>query len=209
MKTYQLLLALGFLLGCVSAGYGMATEQIGPDKDQRHPTVEQPGWPAGMIKMLGHDSRVYSIWVNGNENFYFKAAPDEIGQLIKLYSTTRLRDHIVIVKTGTQEVGTFKGNKIEYNVNLHYLGGIALAMTRRNATAETLNPHSRSTSMPTPTRPFRSSLPFRATSSSTAKLQVGRRTARRPNRIAGSGTRKWSSTTRNRPPTLRMACQPQ
>ena len=45
------------------SGYGLATEQIGPDKDQRHPTFEQPGEPAGMIEILRHDSRVYSIWV--------------------------------------------------------------------------------------------------------------------------------------------------
>ena len=79
MKTYHLLLAMGVLLSSASATFGMATERIGPDKDQRFPTVAQPGWPAGMINILGHDSRVYSIDVNGNENFYFKANPGEIG----------------------------------------------------------------------------------------------------------------------------------
>jgi len=128
------------LLSCARSGYGMATEQIGPDKDQRHPTVEQPGWPAGMIEILRHDSRVYSIWVNGNENFYFKATPGEIGELIKLYSETRLRDHVVIFKKEKKEVRTFKRDRIDYNVNFHFLGGIALAMTRRNGEAETYEP---------------------------------------------------------------------
>ena len=113
MKTFHLLLAMTALLICAQAGYGMATERIGPDKDQRHPTVGQPGWPAGMIKILGHDSRVYSIWVNGNENFYFEASPDEISELIKLYSKARLRDHVVTIKKGEKEVGTFKGDKID------------------------------------------------------------------------------------------------
>jgi len=128
------------VLSCAQSGYGMATEQIGPDKDRRHPTVEQPGWPAGMIEILRHDSRVYSIWVNGNENFYFKATPGEIGELIKLYSQTRLRDHVVIIETEKKEVRTFKRDKIDYNVNFHFLGGIALAMTRRNGGAETCEP---------------------------------------------------------------------
>ena len=46
----------------------------------------------------------------------------------------------MIVKTGNKEVSTFEGNKIAYNVNLHYLGGIALFMTRRKGEAETFEP---------------------------------------------------------------------
>jgi hypothetical protein len=77
------------LLNCAQAGYGMGSEHFGP-VDYRT-AVEQPGQPPGLFGILGHDSRVYSKWVNGNENFYFKATLDEIGQLIKLYSETRPR----------------------------------------------------------------------------------------------------------------------
>jgi hypothetical protein len=140
MKIYRLILAATVLVSCERDGYGLATERIGPDKDQRHPTVEQPGWPAGMIKILGHDSRVYSIWVNGNENFYFKAARHEIGELIKLYSATRLRDHVMTIKQRKKEVRTFQGNKIDYNVNFHFLGGIVLGVMRRKGEAETYEP---------------------------------------------------------------------
>ncbi|MBN2473828.1 MAG: hypothetical protein JXB62_04430 [Pirellulales bacterium] len=118
----------------------MATERLGPDKDQPHPTVEQPGWPAGMIGILGHDSRVYSIWVNGNENFYFQTTPGQIGELITLYSRIRLRDHVVTIKQQKKEVRTFKGDKIDYNVNFHFLGGIALGGMRRKGNAETYEP---------------------------------------------------------------------
>jgi len=140
MRTYQLLPALLILHCFAHTGHGMATEEIGPDKDRRHPTVEQPGWPAGMVEIVRHNSRVYSIWVNGNEDFYFQATPDEIGQLITRYSKTRLRDHIVTIKKQTNEVKTFKGDKINYNVNFHFLGGIAQAMTRTNGEAETYEP---------------------------------------------------------------------
>ncbi len=134
MRMYQLFLAITLLLS------GMAFEQIGPDKDQPHPTVEQPGWPARMVGILKHDSRVYSIWVNGNENYYFKARPDEIGELIKLYSESRVRDHVVTIKQQKNEVRTFKEDKIDYNVNFHFLGGIALGLTRREGKAETYDP---------------------------------------------------------------------
>ena len=140
MKTYQLLAAVLVLLGCARSGYGLAEERIGPDRDQSFPTVQQPGWPAGMIEIVRHDSRVYSMWCNGNDNFYFKAAPDQIGQLVNLYCATRLRDHVIIIKKGKGEARTFHGDKIDYNVNLNYLGGIALFMTREKGEAETYEP---------------------------------------------------------------------
>jgi hypothetical protein len=140
MRAYQLFPAVLILLSCGRTGHAAATEEIGPDKDRSHPTVEQPGWPAGMVEIVRHDSRVYSIWVNGNEDFYFQATPGHIGELIKLYSQTRLRDHVVCVKKAKDKVTTFQRDEIGYNVNLHYLGGIALAMTRRDGGAETYEP---------------------------------------------------------------------
>jgi hypothetical protein len=139
MRTCRLFVAL-LLLSCARFGYGMATEQIGPDKDRRIPTAEQPGWPARMIEILRHDSRVYSIWVNGNENFYFKATPDQIAELINRYSETRLRDHVLIIKNEKKEIRTFNGDKVDYSVNFHFLGGIALAVTREKGDAETYEP---------------------------------------------------------------------
>ena len=81
------------ILSGTRVSYGLATEQVGPDSAQRHPTTAQPGWPSGMIKLLRRESRVYSIWANGNENFYFNASLDEINALIRLFSQTRMRDH--------------------------------------------------------------------------------------------------------------------
>jgi hypothetical protein len=140
MRTYQLLPAVFVLLSCVRPGYGMAEERIGPDKEQSFPTVQQPGWPAGMIEIVRHDSRVYSLWCNGNENFYFKATPDQIGQLVKLYCAARLRDHVIIIKNQKREIKTFSGGKVDYNVDFHFLGGIALFMTQRKGEAETFEP---------------------------------------------------------------------
>jgi hypothetical protein len=140
MRTCQLFAAVLVLLSCVRSGFGMSEERIGPDNDQRFPTVQQPGWPAGMIEIVRHDSRVYSRWCNGNEDFYFKATPDQVGQLVKLYCATHLRDHVIIIKNERREVKTFSGGNVDYNLDLHFLGGIALFMTRRKGEAETYEP---------------------------------------------------------------------
>jgi hypothetical protein len=140
MKTKHLLLAATILFVVPRAGYGAAIEEIGPVKVTRRPVFEPPEWPSGTARILEHDSRVYSIWVNGNENFYFKAAPDEINELIQLYSAIRVRDHVVNIKQSKKDVRTFKGDKIEYNVKLHVLGGIALGRARRGGAPETHDP---------------------------------------------------------------------
>ena len=70
----------------VDRALGLAQETIGPDSTRSHPTVEQGGWPAGIVKLLRHEGPVYSIWVNGNEDVYFEASPGEVQELVTLFS---------------------------------------------------------------------------------------------------------------------------
>jgi len=119
MRTYRLLPAVLVLLGCARPGYGMSMEQVGP-----------PGVPpARVVEVPQHESRVYYLDAhNGDVHFYFKATPGHIGELIKLHSATRLRDHVVIISSQKTEDRTFHGDKVDYNVDFHCLDGIALSM---------------------------------------------------------------------------------
>jgi hypothetical protein len=140
-RLRAIVMASGVLLGILGLCgivHGLATEQIGPDAD--HPTVAQPGWPKGIEEILRHPSRVYSVWCNGNENFYFKAAPGQINELLALFSKARLRDHEVRIETGKPSVKSFNNQVFEYNVSLPILDGIALFMTRGENNEDTLEP---------------------------------------------------------------------
>ena len=95
-KTHVILIWLTILSIHVVC-YGLAMERIGPDIDNKHPTVAQPDWSKGIVEVLRHRSRVYSRWVNGNDNFYFNATPNEINELLVLFSKARMRDHEVII----------------------------------------------------------------------------------------------------------------
>ena len=114
------------IFGLASAVYGMATEQIGPDRDQ--PTVAQPDWPRKIENVPRHGSRVYSIWVNGNENFYFHANLAQANELLALFSKARLRDHEVWIKRGPKQVESFGKQAIAYNAHLQVVAGLARLM---------------------------------------------------------------------------------
>ena len=142
MKKFSVFLAVLGVLGLYEICYGMATEQVGPDSANRHPTVAQPDWPKGIVEIPRHPSRVYSIWVNGNENFYFKADPSQINELLVLFSKARMRDHEVNIKPakGKRKVKTFKKDPVDYNVNLQIIGGLVLVSYRRGDKVDTFEP---------------------------------------------------------------------
>lgn len=140
MRMYRALIILWAMLGCIRGSYGMAEEQVGPDSAQTNPVVAQPGWPVGIVELVRHQSRVYTIWVNGNENFYFMASPESINDLIRLFSQMRLRDHELWITQGEGHINTFSGQRISYDVNLHVLGGIVRAVAGREQSPDTLEP---------------------------------------------------------------------
>jgi hypothetical protein len=125
------------LLACGRA-YGMATEQIGPDSVIGHPTFPQPDWPKGIVEIPRHESRVYSIWVNGNETFYFKATPEDVNPLVALFSKARMRDHEVVIATSPKPVKTFTDLTVDYNVSLQIVAGIALFAAREGLSTSDL-----------------------------------------------------------------------
>jgi hypothetical protein len=129
MKKHIAIIAAVGILGLCRSSYGMATEQIGPDT--RHPTVSQQDWPKGIVGIPRHLSRVYSIWVNGNENFYFKCKVDEINEILAIFAKTRMRDHVVRIEPGVGKVSTFGKEEIEYNVQLQIVAGIVLSFREK------------------------------------------------------------------------------
>lgn len=129
-KTVIALMCLFVLLASATA-FGAATEQIGPDSALGHPPGIHPDWPAGVTAISALASRVYSINVNGNENIYFKATPEDVNEIVALFSKARLRDHEVVITAERRPVKSFRGSDpIEYNVSLQIVAGLVLFMVR-------------------------------------------------------------------------------
>lgn len=112
-------------------------EHIGPAPK----AFMQPGWPAGLAPLLRHESRVYSRWVNGNNDFYFDADLPQLKQLINNYAAMRLRDHSVYLRQGTPVTKSLKDQAFSYTAHLKLLEGIALWHVRTTSDdAVTLEP---------------------------------------------------------------------
>ncbi len=139
MRKRDLFVAILWASGCAGVSYGMATAEIGPDSVRGHPTTSQPDWPVGLVELPRHESRVYSFWENGGERFYFKASPNQMNELILLFSKMRTRDHELWIKDRTQQ-NKLVGNSINYNVALDHIGGIARYSVRQLDKASTYEP---------------------------------------------------------------------
>lgn len=136
MKILQLLVVPLAFVALTKVGYGLGMEHFGPvDGDKSH--ARQSDWPHGMVDIVGHKSRMYSRWVNGSENFHFKATSEEMGELIHLYSEARLREHILTIKDGKGAARTFDGEQIDCNVSYFFSGGIT-RFAARHRTKEAL-----------------------------------------------------------------------
>lgn len=126
-KHIIVIVAIG-ILGLGENSFGLAFEHIGPVTGW--PVVPQPDWPKGIEGIPAHLSRVYSIDVNGNVNFYFKCKVDEINELLAIFARSRMRDHVVRIEPDIKTVSTFSKEEIEYNVRLQIVAGIVLFVVR-------------------------------------------------------------------------------
>jgi hypothetical protein len=126
MKKQIAIITLAGILGLCPSSYGLTTEWIGPST--RHPAAARPDWPAGIIEIPKHLSRVYSTHGGfGKDDFYFKATVGQINELLTLFSKARMRDYIVRIEPGFKKATTFFSKReIEYNVQLEIVWGIAL-----------------------------------------------------------------------------------
>lgn len=140
MKWYILLLATTFLLIFSLNSFGRATEEIGPLDDRSPAAGDQPGRPTGTAALLGHQSRVYSRWVNFNENFYYDADADAINELIRLFSALRIRDHEMWIKEGSPVTHSFAGKEFIFNVDFNFVGGSARYRMERDNHPDTFDP---------------------------------------------------------------------
>jgi len=74
-------------------------------------------------------NRVYQIWVNGCENFYYEGRTEDLNDCLKKFADVPADVREVVIRPGPAEVKTFKGARIPYDWELIIVGGISKFLT--------------------------------------------------------------------------------
>ena len=126
MKTTIGILSVVLLVVCfTSQVWALGTEDFG-DK----PISEQNylDWP-GIMPLLNSQAWVYHSWVNGGEQFYYRADAKSFNDALKKFVAVKTEAHEVLLRPGPGVATSFSGKKIPYNWNLHIVGGISKHLT--------------------------------------------------------------------------------
>jgi hypothetical protein len=126
-KLFRVLaLAVLLLAASHSPAHALAEETFGnaPLSDANY-----KDWP-GLMPVLNHESRVYSVWVNGHETFYFSGNTASLhSELLRLAAASDLKAEVVF-RPGPKKVSSFQGEKsFDYDWDVDINGGIARHLT--------------------------------------------------------------------------------
>ncbi len=91
-------------------------------------------WP-GIVKVANDPYRVYRVWTNGNEDFWFHGDANAINAGLENYWRAELERYQIVLLPGPGQTVTYNGMTVVSNYRLHIVGGIAKAYHEREAKA--------------------------------------------------------------------------
>jgi hypothetical protein len=114
-----LLLASSF---APATSFALGTEEFG---DEELSSANYTEWP-GLFELASDKTRVYSNWVNGHENFYFKGNTDQLNEALKEFAAIKIDKHEVLIRPGPGKAHSFNSERIlDCNWNVEVYGGIS------------------------------------------------------------------------------------
>ena len=102
--------------------FALAEEEIG---NKPLNALNYANWK-GIMPLVNDKARVYQIWVNGNENFYYKGTTKPLNATLSAFAKVEVKNHVVVLRPGPIERRAI-GDKtpIQFNWELHVISGIA------------------------------------------------------------------------------------
>ncbi|HEV3204839.1 MAG TPA: HEAT repeat domain-containing protein [Gemmataceae bacterium] len=105
----------------------LGTETFGND-----PAVKQPEWAEGIVDVVNLKSRVYSQWVNGNENFFYRGNAQALNEALQKYAAVQADVRQLILMPGAGKTQSFGRKPVDFDWQLHVPSGIYKAVAKRN-----------------------------------------------------------------------------
>ncbi len=112
------------ILGQLSAQkvFALATDEIG---NAPMSELNYTNWN-GIVTLVNDKARVYQVWVNGNESFYYKGTTKPLNAALAAFAKVEVKNHVVVLRPGPVERRAIRDKTlIQFNWELHVIGGIA------------------------------------------------------------------------------------
>src|SRR5262249_23940339 len=119
MKVTGITVVAAALLVFPTSVLALCEERFG-----KAPVVKQPEWAEGVLDVANLQCRVYSQWVNGNENFFFKGDARALNEALKKYAAVKADERQLILLPGRGNARSFGGKDVEFVWKLHVPSGI-------------------------------------------------------------------------------------
>jgi hypothetical protein len=124
MKVVAVIAAVALVLALPAAALALGMETFG-----NAPAVKQPEWAAGVLDVVNLKSRVYSQWVNGNENFFYRGDAVALNEALRKFAAVKDDTRRLILLPGPGKAQTFGGKPVACDWRLHVPSGIYRAVT--------------------------------------------------------------------------------
>jgi len=130
--------AVSVCIVVVPLSWGLGQETFG---DEPLFAENYSDWP-GLIHVLNQPDRLYSTWVNGNEDFYYSGDIEAFNAALRKFAEADLEVHELVLRPGPGVVASWHGNReIEFSWHVNVRGGIAKHLSTEDKGDLVWNPH--------------------------------------------------------------------
>jgi len=126
MKTVTGTTAVALLLALPATAFALAEERFG-----NAPATNQPDWAVGVVGVVNLKTRVYSYWVNGNENFFYRGDARALNEALRKFAAVKDPVREVILLPGPGKQHSFDKKPVDFDWQLHVPSGIYKAVSKK------------------------------------------------------------------------------
>jgi RNA polymerase sigma factor (sigma-70 family) len=115
---------LGRFQGCLmTTPHRVSTEEFGAGR-----VLRRPDWTDGTANAVDLKSRVYSLWANGSEDFYYRGKAQAVNEALRKYTDVKGGVRQLVLLPGAGKAQTLSGKPEAFDWRLQAPGGLAEAL---------------------------------------------------------------------------------
>ncbi len=104
----------------------LGTEIIG----RPAPLTNQEDWAPGLRDALDNNNRVYSVWVNGNETFFYRGTIPELNEALVKFAKVKQEGLRIVVQQSPGRTRMSDGTEVPYDWAINVPSGLYLQAAR-------------------------------------------------------------------------------